>query len=211
MQYETEEQQVEALKEWWAENGRAVLLGIGLGVLLILAWMWWKGSQEKKAIAASDNYSQSIEALEAGQHDTVAELFAEAKSDHSGSLYGAYTGLVAARSAIEQGNLEDAGSTLQWVVDNAELDSVATVARVRLARVRAALGDTDAGLKVLPTSYPSSFTALIEEARGDLHVAAGNNDEARSAYQAAMDAGQAVDGNTLRMKFNELATVGSKS
>jgi len=208
VQYETEEQQVEALKAWWAENGRAVILGIVIGVLLIGAWMWWKSYQENKAVAASDTYSQSIEALEAGQHDKVAELFEVAKSDHAGSLYGAYTGLAAARSAVEQGSLESAAERLDWVVDHAELDSVGMVARVRLARVKAALGDAEAGLAALPDDYPESFTALVEEARGDLQVTAGNNDAARTAYQAALDAGNAVDANALRMKFNELATVG---
>ena len=35
MEYETEEQQVEALKDWWAENGRAVIAGVVLGVVVI--------------------------------------------------------------------------------------------------------------------------------------------------------------------------------
>jgi|GEM_PF-181845 len=34
-EFETEEQQVEALKQWWADNGRAVLLGIGIGLAMI--------------------------------------------------------------------------------------------------------------------------------------------------------------------------------
>lgn len=210
MQYETEEQQVEALKEWWAENGRAVIVGIVIGVLLVGAWMWWKSSQEKKAIAASDNFSQSLEALQAGDHAKVKEL-AAAKADHSGTLYSAYTGLTAARAAVEQGNLEEAASELQWVVDNAELDDVGVIARVRLARVKAALGDAAGGLSVLPKSYPDVFAHLVEEARGDLHVAAGDNTAAREAYQAAIDTGRAADRDALQMKFNELATVGGKS
>ena len=210
MQYETEEQQVEALKAWWSENGRAVIVGIILGVLLVGAWMWWKGNQERKAVAASDNFSQSLEALQSGDHDKVKALAAE-KGDHAGSLYSAYTGLTAARAAVEQGNLEDAATELQWVVDNAKLEDVAVIARVRLARVKAALGDASAGLSVLPTTYDEVYTHLIEEARGDLHVAAGDNAAARTAYQAAIDTGRAADRDSLQMKFNELATVGGKS
>lgn len=204
MQYETEEQQVEALKAWWNENGRAVIVGVILGIALVLAWMWWKGSQEKKAVAASDNFSQSLEALQSGDHAKVAELSA-AKSD---SIYGAYTGLTAARSAVEQGDLDEAATQLQWVVDNATLDDIAIIARVRLARVKSAQGDAEAGLKVLPNDYPDVYAHLIEEARGDLHVTAGDNAAAKTAYQAAIDTNRAADRDALQMKFNELATVG---
>jgi len=210
VQYETEEQQVEALKAWWAENGRAVMVGIAIGVLLVVAWLWWKGHQEKKAVAASDTFSQSLEALQSGDHAKVAEL-AEVKKDQTGSLYSAYTGLTAARSAVEQGDLDAAATQLQWVVDNAKLDDVAIIARVRLARVKAAQGDAAAGLKILPKNYPEVYTHLIEEARGDLHVNAGDNSAAKTAYQAAIDTGRASDRDALQMKFNELATVGGKS
>ena len=210
MQYETEEQQVEALKAWWQENGRAVIVGIVIGVLLVAAWMWWKGSQERKAVAASDNFSHSLEALQSGDHAKVKEL-AALKGDHSGSLYSAYTGLTAARAAVEQGDLESAATELQWVVDNAELDDVSIIASVRLARVKAALGDASAGLSVLPSKYNEVYTHLIEEARGDLHVAAGDAAAARKAYQAAIDTERAADRDALQMKFNELATVGGNS
>lgn len=210
MQYETEEQQVEALKAWWQENGKAVIVGVVIGVLLVGAWMWWKGHQERSAVAASDNFSHSLEALQNGDHAKVKEL-AAAKKDHSDSLYSAYTGLTAARAAVEQGDLEGAATELQWVVDNAELNDVSVIASVRLARVKAALGDTSGGLSVLPKKYDEVYTHLIEEARGDLHVAAGDSKAAKTAYQAAIDTGRAANPDALQMKFNELATIGGKS
>jgi predicted negative regulator of RcsB-dependent stress response len=206
--YETEEQQVEALKEWWAENGRAVMLGIVLGIAIIGAWMWWQSHQENKAIAASDNFYQSIEALQAGDFAKVSELAGAAQDDHDGSLYAAYTSMAAAHAAIEEGDLEAASTHLQWAVDNATLDDVSTIASVRLARVKAALGDATGGLSVLPGSYNDAFKALVEEARGDLHVVAGDPQAARAAYQIALDAEGVPDINALRMKFNELAAVG---
>lgn len=211
MQYETEEQQVEAMKAWWTENGRAVILGVVIGALIVAGWMWWKANQEKIAVAASDNFSQSIEALQAGEHDKVAELAKAAEADHAGTLYAAYTSLTAARSAVEQGDLDAAAKHLQWTVDNSELDEVGVIARVRLARVKAAQGDATAALSVLPTSYADSFTHLIEEARGDVHVIAGDMAAAKTAYQLALDSGKAADQGALQMKINELATIGGSS
>jgi predicted negative regulator of RcsB-dependent stress response len=36
--YDTEEEQVEALKRWWKENGQATLAGLVLGIIVILGW-----------------------------------------------------------------------------------------------------------------------------------------------------------------------------
>ncbi len=211
MQYETEEQQVEAMKEWWNENGRAVILGIVIGALLVGGWMWWKSHQENVAVAASDNFSNTLEAVQKGEHDKVAELASAAKEEHAGTLYSAYTVMAAARSAIEQDDLDTAATHLQWVVDNSELDEVGIIARVRLARVKAAQDDAAGGLSVLPDTYSDVFTHLVEEVRGDLHVASGDFVAAKTAYQAAIDSGKAADSEALTMKINELATVGGNS
>jgi len=211
VQYETEEQQVEAMKAWWNENGKAVMLGVVIGALLVVAWMWWKSHQENVAVAASDNFSNTLEAVQKGEHDKVQALAQAAKDEHAGTLYSAYTTMAAARSAIEQDDLETAATHLQWVVDNSELDEVGVIARVRLARVKAAQDDAAGGLGVLPDTYSDVFTHLIEEVRGDLHVAAGDLEAAKTAYQAAIDSGKAADSDVLTMKINELASVGGNS
>jgi len=211
VQYETEEQQVEALKEWWNENGRAVILGVVLGAALVGGWMWWKSHQEAVAVAASDNFSQTIEALQKGEHDKVAELATVAEQEHAGTLYATYTSLTAARSAVESGDLDAAAKHLQWAVENSELDEVGVIARVRLARVKAAQGDASGALAVLPATYAESFTPLVEEARGDVQLAAGDLAAAKAAYQRAMDSERAPDAGALQMKINELATVGGSS
>jgi len=199
------------MKEWWNENGKAVILGIVIGALLVGAWMWWKAHQENVAVAASDNFSTTLEAVEKGEHDKVEALAVAAKEEHTGTLYSAYTVMAAARSAIEQDDLETGATHLQWVVDNSELDEVGIIARVRLARVKAAQDDAAGGLSVLPENYSDVFTHLIEEVRGDLHVATGDVEAARTAYQAAIDSGKAPDSDALTMKINELATVGGNS
>jgi len=133
------------------------------------------------------------------------------KEEHTGTLYSAYSVMAAARSAIEQGDLETGATHLQWVVDNSELDEVGIIARVRLARVKAAQDDAAGGLSVLPENYSEVFTHLVEEVRGDLHVAAGDAEAAKIAYQAAIDTGKAPDSDALTMKINELAAVGGNS
>ena len=205
MEYETEEQQVEALKSWWAENGKAVIAGVFIGVAVIGGWSLWTGHVENKTVAASDAFSESLEAVNSSDVDTALLRADEVQDDNPGHLYASYAAMTAARAAVENGDLEEAAKRLEWVSENAPQDDVRLLAKVRLARVQGSLGDAAAGLSTLPKSYPESFTALVEEARGDLHVYAGDEEAARVAYQAAVDAESSANPEGLTMKMNELA------
>ena len=120
--YETEEQQVEALKRWWADNGRAVLFGIGLGLVLIFGWRAWQGHQVSVAQEASSAYTKVMESLE---NDDNGEAFLSQvqaiKSDHGGTSYAAMASLAEARYHVEQNNLDGAEESLRWTVIRARL------------------------------------------------------------------------------------------
>jgi len=211
VEYETEEQQVEALKAWWAENGRAVIAGVVLGVVVIGGWSFWQKRQATRAVAASDAYSLTMEAVAAGDGARVTELADALADDHDGTLYAAYASLAAARVAVDEGDLEAAAKRLAWAVEHAPQDDVKLVAQLRLARVENANGQLDDALGRLPDTYPEEFTGLIEEARGDLLVASGDTDGARAAYERARDSGNVADPNALGMKLDDLAVAGSSS
>jgi len=208
VEYETEEQQVEALKTWWAENGRAVIAGVVLGVAVIGGWTFWQNHTEMKTVAASDVFTRALEAADQADANATLNLADEVQSDNSGHLYASYASFAAARVAVENNDLDEAASRLEWVVENAPQDDVKLIAQVRLARVYGANGDPSAGLAVLPESFPDSFVGLVEEARGDLHVLAGDEDAARTAYQAAAASEYVANREGLTMKMNELAQPG---
>ena len=205
MEFETEEQQVEALKSWWRENARAVIAGVAIGGGAILGWTLWQNHQEDQAVAASDAWTQTIEAADAGDAETVQRLADTLVDEYSGTLYAAYGQLAAARVAIESERLDDAATRLAWVADEASQDDVRLIARIRLARVDGARGEVQTGLERLPSDYPEAFTGLIEEARGDLLVLGDDPEAARAAYQAARDSGLAADPEALGMKLDALS------
>lgn len=208
MDYETEEQQVEALKDWWSENGRAVIAGVVIGATVVGGWTFWNSYQEKQAVLASDLYSRTIEAIESDDTATALSLADELRDDQPKALYSAYANMAAARVSVENSDLTDAANRLQWVVKNAPQDDVKLIAQVRLARVQAAIGDAAAGLATLPGTFPDPFIGLVEEARGDLLVQTGELDAARTAYQAAQASQYVANREGLTMKLNELAQPG---
>jgi predicted negative regulator of RcsB-dependent stress response len=209
--YETEEQQVEALKNWWKENSRSVVAGVVIGGSVIGGWQLWKGRVESQAVAASDGFAQTLEAVISGDAPTALSLADTLADDHDNTLYAAYAQLAAARAEVEADNLEGAATRLAWVADQAEQADVKLIAAIRLARVQGAIGNVEEGLKRLPDTYPEAFTGLVEEARGDLLLLSGDAGAARAAYEQARDSGQAVDATALDMKIDDLPAISSAS
>ncbi|MDH5711118.1 MAG: tetratricopeptide repeat protein, partial [Gammaproteobacteria bacterium] len=54
--FETEDQQVEALKNWWKENASSLLIGLAIGGATIGGWSWYKETQYHHGVDASDMY-----------------------------------------------------------------------------------------------------------------------------------------------------------
>ena len=60
-EYETEEQQVEALKRWWKENGTSLLVGLLVGVSGLFGWRYYVDQTHYHAVQASDLYMQVMQ------------------------------------------------------------------------------------------------------------------------------------------------------
>lgn len=207
MAYETDEQQVEALKAWWAENGRAIMLGAGLGLAVILGWQAYKGYLTSQAADASDLYGQV-----AASPELSAQLsnFDKLKADFSATPYAGLAGLAVAKKQVEEADFAAAETTLAWVSDNAVEDDIKAIAGLRRARVLLQLERADDALAALPATPAPGFVSLQASVRGDILLSQGKRADARAAYQEALNAGGAVaDRQLLQIKIDDLAE-GSK-
>jgi predicted negative regulator of RcsB-dependent stress response len=206
-EYETEEQQVEALKQWWAENGRAVILGIVLGLGGIFGWRAWQGHQLSVAEDASGAYGEVMQALNADDEGaSFLSAVEQIRDEHGGSSYAAMASLAEARYHVEQKDLDAAVAALRWAIDDGSFEEVRPVARLRLARVLNAQGKHDDALDVLDDIEPESYTGLVSEIRGDIYLAQGETAKAREAYLSAQQSGSTtVSGENLQMKIDDLA------
>jgi predicted negative regulator of RcsB-dependent stress response len=198
--YRTDDEQVEAIKNWWRENGKSIVGGIVLGLGAIVGWQWWQQHTQVQGENASILFDNMTQAVERGD---TARALAEGQQlvgEYASTAYASFAALELARLAYEQGEKSAARGHLQWVIDSAPDPAVAELARLRLGQLLLDMEDL-AGLQALLQAEPlPEFVADFAELRGDLARARGEGDAARAAYRDAMLAGPS-DPAMLRMKL----------
>jgi len=205
----TEEEQLAQIKDWWQRNGKPLVLGAVIALVLVFGWQFWQKHQINQAQSASVVYQQLLgAALESGEADAaeVSRLGNLLKKDFAGTHYAQYGSLFVAKVAVESGRLDEAASELRTIVDKPADKTLDELARQRLARVLAAQGKADEAIKLLDGKVDAAFVASREELRGDLLVQLGRNDEAHAAYSKAKESlsqDAAIGG--LQMKLDDLA------
>ena len=203
---ETEEEQIEAMKKWWAENGRSIIIGVVLGIGGIFGWRYYEAGELDYSRQASQAFQEVLERYNQGEHENLDADLNALKSDFSKSPYAALGELLRARKLVDDNELEQASASLRWAVDNSPEEDVRTIGRIRLARVYTALDRADDALAVLDEVKADSFAGLLEEVRGDAWLAKGDPEKARQAYQRASVAGEGTgSGSLLQMKIDDLA------
>lgn len=206
----TEDEELAVIRDWWQRNGKPLLTGSALALVVVFGWQAWQKHQVAEAQGASVLYQQLLEnsLVADGQADVakVAELAGKLKVDYAGSHYAQYASLLLAKVAVEAGKLADARAELQAVLDKPADATLGELARQRLARVLAAQDKTEDALKLLAGDADQAFVAAREELKGDLLVKLERSDEALQAYEkakAALTAEAAVGG--LQIKIDDLA------
>lgn len=184
---ETEEQQIEAAKKWWKENGSSIITGLLLGLAALFGYRYWQDWQAGMADQASLVYAGMLNDAEQGDVRSADDKAGTLIADYSKTPYASLAALLLARHRVEEDNPDAAASQLQWVVDNGNNVYLRDIARLRLARVQLALEDGAAALATIGTTEAAdNHGGLFEELRGDIHAANGEHALAAEAYAAAL-------------------------
>ncbi|NLY12048.1 MAG: tetratricopeptide repeat protein [Gammaproteobacteria bacterium] len=206
----TEEEQVALIKEWWQRNGKPLLAGGALALVIVFAWQTWQKHQTTQMHNSSVLYQQLLEAVlvPSAQVDQqqVAQLLTEIKKVNADNAYAQYARLLVAKVAVDNNQLADAALALNEVLAKPANDTLAELARQRLARVLLAQEQAEQALALLDAKVLPAFAATREELRGDALVILDRPAEAKAAYQQAKQAlsPEAAAGNLL-MKLDNLS------
>lgn len=208
--YQTEEEQVESIKKWWAKHSRMIMIGVGLGLFGMFGWQSWKDQVKTERIEASEMYEKLSNAVKANQAEAALTIANELESSYPATPYAASAALQKAKLLLEKGERQQAQSTLENVAATAKNVSIQHVARIRSFRIRIGDGDMqgvvsdiDSIMKEEKGLNPGEFIGQYEEVRGDAYRLLGDVEKARFGYIAAIR-NATLDKRLIQMKLDDL-------
>lgn len=201
--YSNENEQVDALKNFFAQNGKALVVGVVLGVGALLGWRYWSHHQDSGSREVSASYQQVTSALDASK---PASLDAVAKfASENSNTYGALASLDLAKRYIDNNQLDKAVQQLQSGLKSTKDANLQAVLNLRLARIQLQQKQPDAVLKTLESVKGDGWAAIVADVRGEALLSKGDAKGARDAWTKGIDSDASSSlKEMLQMKANNL-------
>lgn len=184
--YASDDEKGEEIKQWWRDNGRAVIIGIVLGTALIFSGRYWLNHQATLTEQASLSYQQFATLLTEDKKAEADQQMQQLISEFSSTPYAVFAAFDMAKKAVDLNDDAAAKTYLQWIIDHAELTGHKALAQLRLSQLLLAESQYELAFELVKQPTSVSFSSLFSEIQGDILVAQSKNDEARTAYQTAM-------------------------
>ncbi len=178
-----EHEQGERVRAWLRENGSSIVTGIAIGIAAIGGWQWWNANQRSQAQDASAQYVALTTAVEASDRDLAEGVAKSLRDEYSRTPYATLAALALADLQLGAGETAGAVETLAAAKDAAADPLLAELVAARLARAEIAAGNAERALQMLSDAKRGSTL----DTRGDALLALGRLDEAKAAYQAAIE------------------------
>lgn len=182
-----EQEQLDQLKAFWKQYGNLITWTLTIVLAGFAAWNGWNWWQREQAVKAAAMFDELQKAADAGDAAKTAGIFNDLKERFGGTTFAQQGGLVTAKVQADKGQADAAATTLGWVADKAGEGEYQTVARLRLAGLLADQKKYDEALKQLDGATAPEFAALVADRRGDILLAQGKTEEAKTAFRKAWD------------------------
>jgi predicted negative regulator of RcsB-dependent stress response len=198
LELKSDDEKAEELKAWWRANGTSVVAGVALTIGGLFGWNQWKEHKLTQSEGASKLFSQ----LSASGTDSDVVL-KQINDEYGSTVYASLAALTAAKTSCESGKIELCIEQLKNA-SNSSQESVASVAKLRLARVLILNQKFDEAQKILSEKMPNAYQSIITELNGDIHFAKKEYSKAREAYDRAILSSDGQNIQILKMKRDDL-------
>ena len=189
----TDEEQGEALKRWFIQNGLSLFMAIAVGAGSVIGYQQWQQYQIDEQSDAAGRYQELIELSvvnfadnETGaDYERLLSVLGGLRETHGSSNYAALGAGIVAAQAVERGDFDLAVSQLTFAESALEFPELKAMASLRLARLELELGQADAALKRVGLITDEFFTGSVAELEGDILITLQKQSAALDAYQRA--------------------------
>ncbi|MGB2078424.1 MAG: YfgM family protein [Vibrio sp.] len=200
--YDNEEQQIEAIKHWWSENGKTVIIGLVIGLGGIFGWRYYQDSQLEARADASNAYTQVMENLSTKGAEAATQT-QDFINTYESTNYAVLASMQLAKAHVDAGELDKALTQLNWGLEHTKDEALTSLLNLRIARVLSAQQNFDQAITQLDAIKDEAWQGRVLELKGDILLQKGDQDGAREAYTQAQQA--SVQNQAIGIKLDDLA------
>ena len=182
-----EQERIDALKDWWKQNGTAVYTGVAVFILAVAGIKGWQYYRANRVATVAERYAEFDKVVQGREAKRIREAAQPIMKEFADSPWATRAAFEAGAASFAAGDLPAAQESLQWAVDHAPSPALKGVARLRLAAVLFDQKKYPEALKLLDDNAGPAFAALTADLKGDIFAAQGKAAEARASYQLVLD------------------------
>ena len=183
-----EQEQLDQLKHFWKQYGNLITWALILVLGVFAGWNLYQRWQQNQASQAAALYDEVERVAKTGDVVKLDRVIADMKDKFPGTTYAQQAALMSAKVYFEAGKIEQAKSSLSWVVEKSSDEGYQAIARLRLTAVLMEAKAYDEAFKQLNGAFPAEFAALVADRKGDIFSLQGKKAEAKAEYEKAYKA-----------------------
>ncbi len=199
--YETDQEQMEAMKKWFKDNGKWILTAILIGLAISFGWHTWQQQKLQGNEQASSLYEQLLSANEQNNPQAIQQMTEEMIKRYPKTEYATLASFIATKAFIYENKFAEALAKLQWIIDHTTSSSLRQIARLRMARVQLSQNQIDEAQKTIQVVNDPIFQPAIDEIQGDIYNAKKDSAKARQYYQSAQSGYAAILGEDVLLSI----------
>ncbi len=181
----TDKEQIEEIKKWWNDYGKAILIAVIVGLVIGFGWRYWSRYRQAERNTASYMYQAMLQAVSKGQATPAMAYAQQIQQKYSGTVYATMASLMAARVAVLDKKYSYASTQLSWVMQKSDNAAFKQIARIRDARVLLQMNEPQLAMKVIATVDDAQYQPLIDNVKGEIYLAEKNSQAAQAAFARA--------------------------
>jgi predicted negative regulator of RcsB-dependent stress response len=201
-----EQEKIDELKAWWKRWGNIVTIAVAGLLFAAAGYEYWKNHTAQQTAEAAAYFDRMQQALQAGDKKLAKDAGAALIDKFSGTPYATRAAMALASLNAKDKDDKSAKAQLEWTIEHTKEPALKDVSRLRLAGLLLDEKQYDAALAQLNAAHSDAYGPRFDDLKGDVYMAQGKRDEARTAYSAAY--ARLKDTNPLRgvveMKLDSL-------
>ncbi len=183
--YSSENEQLDAIRRFFFNYGKIVLLVILFCIAVVAGRYYWESTKTSDTMQASSDYDRVLVALMINQNDAVS--LAEQYIAQHPNQYGVMAALQLTQYLVKKEDYANAEKQLSRVLTYTKDENLLAITHLRLARIQQQLKNYDAALKSLNDVKGNSWRVEAITLRGDIYLSQGNKEAAKAAYLQAIE------------------------